>query len=421
MLTNCGSLLTDNGSLMPVTFDTPPSRTHVAPPASPSSNKQPGDEKMEARGPSLRRRIVNFALMVQGILLLLHFFVYETWVTLWGAPHGRGLLAFRIALGLLAVSFVPATLLSHRYFNGPVRWLLRLASIWLGTFNFLFIAALASWLVYGVVWLTRLPVSSHSIAGLFFGIAVIASLYGIANASSIRVRRITVKLPGLPASWRGRVAALVTDTHLGHIKGYRFLTRLVGMLRQLKADVVFISGDLFDGTKVDARRLVSPFKQLRPPFGSYFVTGNHEEFSDPRKYLEAIEGSGIRVLRNEIVNLDGLQVVGVPYLDTNDSRHFQSVLEKVHVDRDRASVLLAHVPHKLPIAEKEGISLQLSGHTHGGQLFPFTWFTSRIFGDYTYGLKKFRDMLVYTSSGVGTWGPPMRVCTHPEIVLISFE
>ena len=369
----------------------------------------------------MKTRIAVFASVVQFILLLGHLFVYETWSALWGAPQGVRLTVLRIAMSVLALSFVPATLLAHRYFNGAVRLIYRLASIWLGIFNFMFIAAWASWIVYVVVSLTGLPVSGHAIVSTFFGLAILASLYGVVNAADIRVRRVTVKLPGLPASWRGRVAALVTDTHLGHIKGYRFLTRLVGMLRQLKADVVFISGDLFDGTKVDARRLVSPWKQLRPRFGSYFVTGNHEEFSDPQKYLEAIEGSGIRVLHNEKVNLDGLQVVGASYLDTNDERHFQTVLENVKVDRERASVLLAHVPHALPVAEKQGISLQLSGHTHGGQLFPFTWFTSRIFGDYTYGLRKFGELMVYTSSGAGTWGPPMRVCTVPEIVLISFE
>jgi predicted MPP superfamily phosphohydrolase len=360
--------------------------------------------------------------MVQAILFLGHLFVYETWVTLWGAPHGGArLTALRIAAAVLAVSFVPATLLAHRYFNGPVRLLYRLASIWLGAFNFLFIAALASWIGYGIVWATRMPVTAHAVVGACFGLAILASLYGIVNAADIRVRRVTVKLPGLPASWKGRVAALVTDTHLGHIKGYRFLTRLVGMLRQLKADVVFISGDMFDGTKVDAGRLVSPWKQLRPKFGSYFVTGNHEEFSDPRKYLEAVEGSGMRVLRSEKVNLDGLQVVGMQYHDTTDAQHFEKVLKSTNVDPECASVLLTHVPHGLPIAEKQGISLQLSGHTHGGQIFPFTWLTSRIFGDYTYGLKKFGQLFVYTSSGVGTWGPPMRVCTQPEIVLICFE
>jgi predicted MPP superfamily phosphohydrolase len=369
----------------------------------------------------VKTRIAVFAAVLQSVLFLAHWFVYETWIALWGASGGSTLMILRSALLLLAVSFVPATLLAHRYFNGPVKLFYRVASIWLGTFNFLFGAACLSWIAYPVVRLTGLPVSRHAIAGMFFGLAIVASLYGIVNAAAIRVKRVTVKLPGLPASWRGRVAALVTDTHLGHVKGYRFLTRLVGMLRQLKADVVFISGDLFDGTKVDARRLVAPWKQLSPRFGSYFVTGNHEEFSDPQKYLEAIENSGIHVLHNEKVNLDGLQVLGVPYSEAGDAKHFQSILEGAELDRDRASVLLAHVPQGLPIAEKQGISLQLSGHTHGGQIFPFTWFTSRIFGEYTYGLKKFGELLVYTSSGAGTWGPPMRVCTQPEIVLISFE
>jgi predicted MPP superfamily phosphohydrolase len=369
----------------------------------------------------VRRQIAVFAAIVQSILLLGNVFVYETWKTLWGVPAGTRLVLLRIAMAILAISFVPASLLAHRYFNGPVKLVYRLASVWLGVFNFLFLAGCLSWIAYPLVRVAGLPVSDHAIAGTFFGLAIVASLYGIANAADIRVRRVSVKLPGLPASWKGRVAALVTDMHLGHIKGYRFLTRLVGMLRLLKADVVFISGDMFDGTRVDARRLASPWKQLKPRFGSYFVTGNHEEFSDPRKYLEAIEGSGIRVLRSEKVNLDGLQVVGVPYHDTNNVQQLQSVLENADLDRHRASVLLAHVPQGLPIAEKQGISLQLSGHTHGGQMFPFTWFTWRIFGDYTYGLKKFGELLIYTSSGAGTWGPPMRVCTQPEIVLISFE
>jgi len=369
----------------------------------------------------VKARVARFVAIVQSILLLAHLFVYETWLFFWGTPQPRGLAAFRIAFVLLAFSFVAATLLAHRYFNGPVRTFYRIASVWLGIFNFLFIAAIFLWLAYPLTRLFAPDLSLRYLAGTFFGLALLASLYGIVNAASIRVRRITVKLPGLPASWRGRVAALVTDAHLGHIKGPRFLGRVVSMLRQLKADVVFIAGDLFDGTHVDPKSLVSPWKQLSPRFGSYFVTGNHEEFSDPTQFLEAIQDSGIHVLHNEKVNLDGLQVVGVPYGEAGDADHFESILENAALDRNRASVLLAHVPQKLGIAEKQGISLQLSGHTHGGQMFPFTWFTERIFGDYTYGLKKFGELLVYTSSGAGTWGPPMRVCTAPEIVLINFE
>ena len=154
--------------------------------------------------------------------------------------------------------------------------------------------------------------------------------------------------------------------------------------------------------------------------GAYFTTGNHEEFSDPSRYLEAVNRSEVRVLHNEKVTIDGLQIVGVHYQETTNAERFRSILERADIRRDQASILLSHAPHALAIPEEAGISMQLSGHTHGGQIFPFTWFTRRIFGRYTYGLKRFGDMLVYTTTGVGTWGPPMRVGTQPEIVLIEF-
>ena len=318
----------------------------------------------------MNARILTAIAIIQSILLLAHLFLYETWIALFGPFRQPWLTVLQISFALLSVSFVAATLLAHRYFNRPVRILYRIASIWLGFVNFAVPAALLAWIVMGFTIALNLPFGQSGVAVFFLSLALAATLYGLVNAATIRINRITVKLPGLPASWRGRVAALVTDTHLGHIKGRRFLSRIVTSLRQLRADVVFISGDLFDGTHVDANRLVSPWKQLSPKFGSYFVSGNHDEFSDSSQYLDAIRKSGIRVLHNETVDLDGLQVLGVTYHDSANPERFTSILANADLDPARASVLLSHVPHSLPIPEKRGISLQLSGHTHGGQIFP---------------------------------------------------
>jgi len=130
---------------------------------------------------------------------------------------------------------------------------------------------------------------------------------------------------------------------------------------------------------------------------------------------------GVRVLNNEKVTVDGLQIVGVHYSDSTNDDHFRSVLRHADVDRDRASILLTHAPDRLKIAEEEGFSLQLSGHTHGGQFFPFTWITSRMYGKFVYGLQRLGNLIVYVSYGAGTWGPPLRLGTTPEIVLIQFE
>src|SRR6202022_2214790 len=225
----------------------------------------------------------------------------------------------------------------------------------------------------------------------------------------------------LPETWRGRVAAQVSDLHLGHVRNLGFIRRIVTILTRLRPDAVFITGGLYDGVAVDLDRLSSPWAKIPPPLGTYFITGNHEEFSDRTKYLDALKRFGVRILNNEKVIVDGLQIVGLHYRDAVLGTRFRSLLNQVALDRKRASVLLVHEPRHLLVAEEAGISLQLSGHTHRGQFFPFTRIVSRIYKQYAYGLQSLGNLIVYTTCGVGTWGPPMRVGTSPEIVLIQFE
>ncbi len=373
----------------------------------------------------MRRRIAIFLTVVQSILFLGHWFVYDTWRSfvpasaLGSASHAISPLA--IAFALLSITFLTASMLARQYSNVFVRVYYTIAAVWLGLFSFAFFAALGAWIVRGASALFRLGWQPQHIAYVMFGLAVCASVYGLLNSMRMRVRRVSVKLPNLPATWRGRVAALVTDTHLGHVRGYAFANRLVALLSRFAPDIILIGGDMYDGTKADARLLASPLEKLTPPLGTYFIAGNHEEFGDHAQFLDAVRGSGVRVLNNEKVVVDGLQLVGVHHRDSVHPERFRAILRKADLDPAAASILLTHAPNQLPIAAEEKIGLQLSGHTHAGQFFPFTWITSRIYGPFVYGLKRLGDLLVYTSCGAGTWGPPMRVGTSPEIVLISFE
>jgi hypothetical protein len=362
----------------------------------------------------VRRRIAVFVVIIQCFLFLVHWFVYATWISFWGA----GNLKLQVMMALLSISFVSSSILGFRYSQAIARLLYTISVVWLGLMSFFLLAAGLCWAVYGVVHLLGLPLQPRTIAAALFGLAIVASLYGMVNAACTRVKRITVKLPNLPESWRGRTAALLSDTHLGHVRNYNFMRRIVTMLTRLQPDVVFISGDLYDGMAADVNRLAEPWTELSVPFGAYFVAGNHDGFSGHAKHLEAMEQSGVRVLNNEKVDVDGLQIVGMHY---HDSRRARSILQEADLDRARPSILLTHVPSGMAIAEEAGISLQLSGHTHGGQLFPYTWICSRVWGQFNYGLKRLDNMQVYTSCGTGTWGPPMRVGTNPEIVLIQFE
>ncbi|MGC2231688.1 MAG: metallophosphoesterase [Candidatus Acidiferrum sp.] len=369
----------------------------------------------------IRSGLLGFVATIQAILFLTHFFLYETWTFSRGGNDPAGPLWLRLSVAVLSVSFVLASLLAFRY-NGPVlRQFYRAAAVWLGLLSFLFLAAAASWIVFAVASLAGLPLNFHRTVEVLFAVALVAGFYGVFNASWTRITRITVRLANLPETWRGRKAALISDLHLGHVRNGSFLRRMVAKILKEEPDAIFIAGDLYDGTAIDATRAAAPLSGLTAPQGVYFVAGNHEQFGDDSKYLRAVEAAGVRVLSNEKVDADGLQIIGVPYRHATQNGHFASVLDGIGVDRERASILLTHAPDHPEVAEAAGVSLQLSGHTHLGQVIPWSWMARRIYRQFVYGLSRIGNLQVFTSSGAGTWGPPLRLGSNPEIVVLQFE
>jgi predicted MPP superfamily phosphohydrolase len=362
---------------------------------------------------------------LQAVLLLGHWFIYRTWIVFQGNLGPEPALALWDVLFLMAFSFIVASLLSFRFSNLLVDTFYKIAAVWMGFLNFFAMASVLCWVTWLLFRISGLHLDPAllrpKIADVFFTLAVLDGLYGLINARRIRVRSIPIHLPNLPSAWRGRTALLLSDLHLGPVNGLAFSRRIVNLANSLKPDIVLLPGDLFDGTKVDADRLAAPFKQLTPPLGVYYSTGNHDEFGGAAQYAAAIAHAGIHVLTNEKVVIDGLQVLGVPYHDSTYPIRMKATVDALQLSADLPSILLSHVPNRLPIVEQAGVNLQLSGHTHGGQIVPSTWFVRLAFGKFTYGLNNFRTLQVYTSSGVGTWGPPMRVRTHPEVVLLQFE
>jgi predicted MPP superfamily phosphohydrolase len=366
-------------------------------------------------------------LVIQAILFLGHWFVYSTFIAF--CPGLAPATELRVALFVLAFSFVFASLISFRFSNPVVGVIYWVAAVWLGFLNFFFWGSIVirmGWLAIKFSNLTMHPSAFRTpLAATIYIIAALTGIYGLINARIIRIRRILIKIPDLPASWRDRRAVLMSDLHLGPINGVRFCRRMVAAASQLKPDIVFIPGDLFDGTKDDLDESLRPFQALKPPLGVFFSTGNHEEFTSPTHYIEAITRAGIRVLANEQVVVDDLRIAGVLYHDSSSPLHMKAALSSMspvgpEADGPHPGILLNHAPTRLPIVEQAGFSLQLSGHTHGGQFLPFTWITRRVYGRFTSGLHSFGSLEVYTSTGAGTWGPPMRVGTRPEIVLLEF-
>lgn len=379
----------------------------------------------------MRSRLLAFISIVQAILFVAHCFVYGTLSYFRGGWASS--LGVKLAFALLSVSFVLASLRGWYSFHPLVRVIYSASAIWLGFASFFLLASISCWIVYGISAVAGLGFERAAIADYAFAAAVVAGICGMLNAALPRVVRLKVTLANLPSQWRGRTAALVSDLHLGHVRNGRFVTRVVSKIAELRPDIVLVAGDLYDGVAANFTGLAQPWKRLtsqpgqqaaaaphRPPFGVYYIAGNHEEFYRNAEYLPPLLDSGVRVLNNEKVDVDGLQLAGVHYRDAAHPERYRAVLQSMNLDRRRACVLLLHAPVQLPISEAEGVSLQLSGHTHGGQIFPWTLIAQRVWGKFIHGLQLFGKMWVYTTYGTGTWGPPLRLGTTPEIVLITF-
>ncbi len=362
--------------------------------------------------------LIRFVSIVAAILLSANALVCWTWSCFFDL---QGWFAWQVLPGALAVVFIPATVLRFKYNHPALKVIYALSAAWMGALNFAFFASVACWIVAGAYWITGSTLPRFTVAVVLFGVALAATIYGLINATVIRVSRVTVKLPNLPQAWQGRTAALLTDLHLGPLSGPAFLKRAIAQLRSLQPDAVFISGDMFDGPTLGLDELVAPWREYSAPQGIFYVTGNHDEFAERSLYLDPARRVGLQVLNNEKVNLDGLQLIGLHDSEAGNPKEFRDILNKLQINRQEPSILLAHRPINLSVAEEASISLQLSGHTHGGQIWPWNLLVSRIYGRAAHGLSRLKNLQVYTSYGVGTWGPPLRIGTNSEIVLLQFE
>src|SRR5271165_1107189 len=197
-------------------------------------------------------RLIPFIVIIQTILFLAHFFLYETWTFVPEGGRALSSLGLRLAVGVLSVSFVAASLLAFRYHNAAVRAFYRLSAVWAGLGSFLLFAAIAAWMVFGIGHLAGIAVNFHRLVEILFAVALVAGTYGVFNASWTRITKISVQLANLPAAWQGRTAALISDLHLGHIRNGSFLRRIVRKVLKHEPDAIFIAGDLYDGTAIDA-------------------------------------------------------------------------------------------------------------------------------------------------------------------------
>ncbi len=241
--------------------------------------------------------------------------------------------------------------------------------------------------------------------------------YGVLRGPA--VKRVTVPLAKLPRSAHGFRIAVVSDIHLGPVLGRGFAQRVVDTVNSTQPDLIAVVGDLVDGSVKDLGPAAAPLSQLTARHGSYFVTGNHEYFSGADQWVEEVRRLGLHPLENARTELPAFDLAGVNDL-AGESEGEGPDFAKALGDRDtsRAVVLLAHQPVQIHEAVKHHVDLQLSGHTHGGQLWPGN-FIAAAANPTLAGLDRYGDTQLYVSRGAGAWGPPTRVGAPSDITVIE--
>jgi predicted MPP superfamily phosphohydrolase len=365
-------------------------------------------------------RWVSFTFFIGVLCIFLYIenlVIYEAITASFSIIYGQQKILLGLLLGLLSSSFVFSTVLGMYYYNFFTRIYYTISAIWSGISVYLFFASV----LYG---LSVLQFSSFvPMVGIAFILtSLLVSAYGLLHARKIVIKEVNIKLPNTPETWKNKKAVWVSDLHLGQLHGQRFGERVVKKINSLPHDITFIGGDLFDGTAApDLDELLEPLKKLKAPLGTFFITGNHEEFGHSREFINAVRNAGIKTLIDEKIEIEGMQIIGADYSNCSNKERFKNTLEKLEIDSNKPSILLKHEPKDLDVSRDAKISLQISGHTHRAQIWPLEYIAKFVYKGFSYGLKPLGNLQVYVSSGTGTWGPPMRVGTNSEIILFSFS
>jgi uncharacterized protein len=364
------------------------------------------------------------------IVLLLHAYVALQLLPdiLSSSKIGFGVTALWLLASLIATPLWPvARQMTEQPLKDRLMWASMLAigsfsSLW--AFTFLRDVALLGSLLTGAVSLEAVLRSQVALAVPI--LAALATIVGFVNARRrAGVRRVDVPISGLPAALNGFSIAQISDLHVGATIKRDYLERIVEAVNHLGADMIAVTGDLVDGSVRDLARHTEPLSRLTARHGVFFVTGNHEYYSGVHAWVAEVRRLGLAVLINEHVVLrhEGAAVVVAGVTDYNagwiePAHHSDPAAAMTGAPTDAGvRLLLAHQPRSAFAAARAGFDLQLSGHTHGGQFFPWN-FVVRLFHPFTTGLHRVGRLWVYVSRGTGYWGPPKRLGAPSEITYL---
>ena len=367
------------------------------------------------------------SLSLLAILALLHLYIglrLLPALDVGMAGMALGALLLALSAALVRIGLVAPSLRRSRW-SEQLSWAGLLA---MGLFSSLFVLTLLRDLVLLGLALAGGggPVFTRDSAVAVPLVALLVTAIGFVNARRVaRVVRVEVPIAGLPPALDGYSIAQISDIHVGPTIKRPYLNAIVNKVNALKPDAIAVTGDLVDGSVQRLALHTAPLARLSAPDGTFFVTGNHEYYSGAEQWIAEVRRLGLRVLMNEhVIRRRGDASLMIAGVTDYTAQHFNPAHKSdpqqaiAGAPRDLAvKILLAHQPRSAPAAADAGFDLQLSGHTHGGQFFPWNLFVP-LQQPFVAGLNRVRSLWVYTSRGTGYWGPPKRFGAPSEITLV---
>ncbi|MBN2601692.1 MAG: metallophosphoesterase [Candidatus Marinimicrobia bacterium] len=382
-------------------------------------------------------KVIQFLIFFSvffGVYFLVNYYIYV-----------RGLQAFTFAPLLRSVYIKLFIILAMAYITGRILERITICRIadfltWIGSYwlalmvYFLIIVILIDvirvvdhFLPFLPAFIRSNPAQTNFILGMTaIGIVLLIVIAGRINAVHPHIREINISISKKVNDGKDITIAMASDIHLGAVVGQKRLRKMIRMMDELKPDLILFAGDVIDedpGSLIK-KDLGECLKELNAPLGVFSITGNHEYIGGVTKAIEYLESHNITMLRDSVVILpNGITIIGREDIDSHrfNGIHRKSISELIKdINPSLPLILLDHQPSSLNDAIDNNIDLQLSGHTHHGQLWPFNYITSKLFR-VSFGYEKIQNTHIYVSCGFGSWGPPIRTTARPELVKINLK
>jgi hypothetical protein len=376
----------------------------------------------------MKKQFIIFFTVVLSVYGLINFYIFfRGWNALGSYPAYRTPLLF---IGILLAAAYPLGRVLERYSLSRLsEVIVYTGAVWLGEMVYLFLITAAMDIIRLILFF--IPVISLHDAGRWdalaaFALATVMTVYGFVNARFPKIKNLRFDMPKRSSSAESMTIAAVSDIHLGTIMGPKRLRYIVDRINSINADIVLFVGDVFDEDigRVIKNNLGQLLAQIRSKYGMYAVTGNHEYFGGVDAAVNYLHDHGITVLRDESVDVAGaVRIIGREDRSSGgwNNRKRKSIPEIIPAGQNTLPmIVMDHQPQQLQDAVDAQVDLQLSGHTHHGQLWPFNYITKKVY-EVSWGYKKKGNTHFYVSCGAGSWGPPIRTGNTPEILRIDIR